>query len=205
METPFSPVVSWSWKPRLMALFVIGLLLFQGHNFLIRLHINAVHILQSSDARMEMMAHCAGGPLPTPINEERRDYPKAFALIPPGSKTLTALDYDFLLDYRTHTIYSVDCVGVASPAPGLPSFQGPEPLKQYLLNQNIRYVAHVPFEHSNLFHGRRVGTAILNWLPVYQPYGAHTIDFCNNIDQLAKSNRILYDSPTIRVIDLGQP
>jgi hypothetical protein len=137
-------------------------------------------------------------------DEARNDYPKAFAQIPPGASTLSALDYPFLLDYRAHPIYRIDASGETSPPPGFPYFQGPEAVKKYLLALGIRYIAHVPFDRSGFLYSRSGAIRNLMGSQVgYRLTARYTIDFMNNIDQLAKSNPVLYDSSTTRVIELG--
>ena len=190
-----------TWRGRLVTLTVIAVLIFQVPNYLGQSLFNVVRIIWAGDARHDMVANYFG---PASTREERYEYEKAFAQIPSGAKTLIALDYPFLLNYREHSIYSLDIAGMASPDPGLPYFKGAEPVKKYLLSQGIHYLAHVPFDRSSYLHGRRNEKCrLVGSSPQYQFYAWRELDFYDNVDELAKSNRILYDSPSIRVIDLG--
>ncbi len=134
--------------------------------------------------------------------EARHEYLEAFALIPPRNKILIALDYPFLLDYRKHDIFSIDIPGAASPDPGMPFFCGAEPVKAYLLSQGIHYVVHVPF-HSEFLYSREKQTDNLAAdRPVWHLWARYSLNFFDNVEQLARTNPILYDSPTAQVIEL---
>jgi len=189
-----------AWRIKLAVMMAVLALLPQGFDFLVRSIINADHIAWAVDARHQFWIQPVGA---LTTVEAGREYEEAFRQIPPGGRTLIALDYPFLLDYRTHQIFSVDVAGAASPTPGLPYFHGATPVKDYLLAQGIRYIAQVPFDRSELLHSRKTQNLNLAQpIPAYRYYATFEIDFFNNVDELAKTNRILYDAPTIRVIDL---
>lgn len=136
-------------------------------------------------------------------SEADREYMEAFAHIPKNSKTLIALDYTYKVDYRGRLIFNIDIPGAASPSPGLPYFRGCAALKDYLKAQGIYYIAHVPFDHACFLHNRPRQKEILKSdVALYRTYGKYELDFINNVDELAKTSSIIYDSPTIRVIRL---
>lgn len=190
-------------RTKQIGIIVATVLVFQGLDFFAQSITNLKHIILVLDARRQLWGNIFG---PLSTTEADREYREAFACIPPGSKTLIALDYPFLLDYRAHRIFSIDVSGAASPDPGFPYFRGAAPVKQYLLAQGIRYIAHVPFDNSKFLHSRSSQTLSLNGpVPAYRFFAKFEIDFYNNIDDLAKTNRILFNSPTVRVIDLQSP
>jgi hypothetical protein len=176
------------------------LLFFQCFSFWDASFQNMTLIQMAVDARNPIMSFSD----PARTDEAEREYREAFALIPTGAKTLIALDYPYLLDYQAHTIFSIDIPGAASPDPGLPYFHGAAPVKDYLLAQGIRYLVHVPFDQGVVVHNRRHQNENLNGpVALSRFYAPYELDLFDNVDHLAKTNRVLYDSPTIRVIDLG--
>jgi hypothetical protein len=181
-------------------ILVMLVLFFESPRFWNESCENIQRIEAVSDVSHQLMSSAT----PVFTQEAEENYGEAFAQIPLKSQVLIALDFPFLLDYQKHRIYSIDVAGGASPRPGLPYFQGPAPVKEYLLAHGIRYIAHVPFDHAELLHSRRIQTGnLVSPIADYRLFAIYEIDFYNNIDELAKTNRILYDSPTIRVIDLS--
>ena len=191
----------WS-TTRLRLAFLLAALaiLSQVPGFWWRSIISTVHIKWAMDARHYLLTDPIG---PVNTDAESRAYIEAFSRVPRGASTLIALDYPFLLDYRAHSIFNIDVAGAASPSPGLPYFRGAQPVKDYLLSKGIRYIAHVPLDHSVFLHSRKAQIDNLSApYPAYRYYATFELDFYNNVDQLAKTNRVIYDSPFIRVIDL---
>jgi hypothetical protein len=187
-------------RSKLVVTFAVTLILLQGVKFLADSIVSIVRIQWAIDAKNQMCCDRVGSVF---TDDTAGDYKDAFARIPVGAKTLIALDYPFLLDYRAHSIFSIDVAGAASPAPGFPYFQGAAPVKKYLSAQGIHYIAHVPFNHAKFLYSREVqNNNLAGPVPMWHFYATFTLDFFHNIDQLAKSNRILYDSPTIRIIAL---
>lgn len=187
-------------QTKLAVIVAIMVVLVQGFAFLPQCINNLMRLRWVTDAQYQVRARLVG-PVFTDIAD--RDYRAAFSCIPPGAGTLIALDYPYLLDYRAHAISSIDVAGAASPAPGLPYFQGSRSVKEYLLAHGICYIAQVPFDRSVLLHSRKKqAESLAGPVPAYRFFAKFEINFFDNIDQLAQSNRILYDSPNIRVIDL---
>jgi hypothetical protein len=186
-----------------LTLAMMAIMLSTFH-FLLRTVSNTTRIRRAINMQSPMWCK----PSPEPVtavftNQAEQDYQRAFARIPLGAKTLIAVDYPFLLDYRLHSIFSIDVAGAASPATGLPYFHGPSPVKEYLLAQDIHYIAYVPFDRSKLLHSRACATYNLAGPEaVYRYLATFELDFYNNVDQLAKTNRVLFDSSTIRVVIL---
>jgi hypothetical protein len=175
------------------------LLFFQSFDFEARKIYDVAHIWYAFDGRNQITS------LWTTIStdEAQREYREALTRIPLGSKVLVALDYPYLLDYRKHTIYSVDVAGAASPDPGLPYFKGAAPVKEYLLAQGIDYIAYGPFEKALFLHSRAHQAWDLSHdVQMWRFYATYEMDFINNVDELTKFSPILYDSPTVRVISL---
>jgi hypothetical protein len=139
---------------------------------------------------------------PVFMQDAAADYRGAFARIPTEDKTMVALDFPFLLDFHAHRIVSIDFPGMVSPPPGFPCFQGAEAVKQYLRTQGIRYIAHVPFDHLEGMYSRYMQLHG-KWNNVTPVIAKYQLDFMDNIEQLATTNRVIYSSPNIVVIDLA--
>ncbi len=150
------------------------------------------------------------GPVPIgeipPTEVIAKDYARALALVPRGAKVLAALDFPFLADYHEHELYNVDEVGIASPPPGLPSFQGPGPLEDYLLGQGVYYIAQTPSDTGFFINSVSYETFELSWpYEVQRKMARYSLDFMKNEDDLAHSSHVLYQSRLIRIIELKRP
>jgi hypothetical protein len=137
--------------------------------------------------------------LPAPIDEYRHVQES----VPPGEKILARLERPYHLDFRRNPVYIVDYPGSASPPPGMPFYRGPEALAEYLAGQSIRYVAYsysTECAFQRQFHRKRL-------LPTADPWARcqaeHTFDFQDNLADLMKTRRVLYDDSDIVVIDLS--
>lgn len=136
---------------------------------------------------------------------EIRAYKDLQLSIPPGQKVLVRLDKNFLFDFRRNPIYIDDLPGGASLPPGIPVFKGSEALAQYLIQHDIHYVAYSYGDDANFsraLFGDRLNPQVNVWLR----RGAQvTFDFQDNIVELAKSRRRLFDDGKMFVLDLAAP
>ena len=120
--------------------------------------------------------------------------------IPAGRVILTRLDKPFLLDFRRSLM---DQAGEASLPPGMPLFQGSEPLASYLIAKSIRYVAYS--------YGDEVGfTRYFSYMlsPYNNVWGRtiaqSTYDVQDNLTELGKTRKRIYDDGKSFVLDLQQ-
>jgi hypothetical protein len=127
------------------------------------------------------------------------------ASVPPGQTLLVRLDKNFLLDFRRNPIYIDDIPGGSSLPPGIPSFQGPEPIAKYLLAHGIRYLAYSYRDEANLsraVYSDRLDPSVNVWLR----RGAQiAFDFQDNLVQLGRTRKKLFDNGQIFVLDLASP
>src|SRR5262249_55024876 len=72
----------------------------------------------------------------------QREYEIMQNSVPEKAIFLARLEYPFLLNFSRNQIFLTDYVGGASPPPGIPLYQGPEPLAEYLLAKKVKYVAY---------------------------------------------------------------
>jgi len=119
--------------------------------------------------------------------------------VPRGEVILTRLEKPFLLDFKRNTVFVVD-YAVASPPPGMPLREGGEALAHYLTSQSTRYVAYS-------YTGEAARRAVVGH-DQYSPFTLNqierTFDFENDLEQLSKTRRHIYDDGNSFVLDLSQ-
>jgi len=123
--------------------------------------------------------------------------------VPAGSRMLVMLDEPYLLDYARNEIWNLDMPGTASPAPGIPSFQGPEPLADYLRSKGIRYLAFVMPERSAFLYRQNVWLAhVYDNDEIWRIYAPYMLDVMNNLVALAGTRAHVGDEAGMVVLDL---
>lgn len=132
---------------------------------------------------------------------DRRRYEALQESVPEGVPILTRLSQGELLDFRRNRIHVADWPGGASPAPGLPCFQGPEPLAAYLINQGIRYVAYSYADQCNFPKRDYDYRTFTLWDRVACQ---HAYDFQDNLSELMKTRERVYDDGRLVMLDLGE-
>ncbi|HUB24687.1 MAG TPA: hypothetical protein VL992_04590 [Tepidisphaeraceae bacterium] len=123
--------------------------------------------------------------------------------VPPGQTILARLDDPFLLDFRRNQVDIIDVPGRASPPPGMPCFAGPLPLADYLLKQNIRYIAYSYSDQAGFSMatmGDRLAEPDTGWIANTARY---VFDFQDNLRLLGQMHKHIYDDGSIWVIDLA--
>jgi hypothetical protein len=120
--------------------------------------------------------------------------------VPRGEVILTRLEKPFLLDFKRNTVFVVD-YAVASPPPGMPLREGGEALARYLTSHSTRYVAYS-------YTGEAARRAVVGH-DQYSPFTLNqierTFDFEDDLEQLSKTRRRVYDDGRSFVLDLSQP
>jgi hypothetical protein len=118
--------------------------------------------------------------------------------IPKESIVLTRLDFPFTLDFKRNQIFLADWPGGASLPPGMPVFQGPEALANYLVSKSIRYIA---YSATSLNHPEvsTSGAEFSSWFRL-QTKLAH--DFRDSVKQLANTRKLIYEDGENFVLDL---
>jgi hypothetical protein len=123
--------------------------------------------------------------------------------VPPGAVLLTRLRYPFVLDFTRHAILVANYPGGSSPPPGMPSFEGGEPLGRYLCGQSVRYVAYSYRKEANFSReafGHRLAPEALPW---NRAQAEHALDFQDNLMALGRSRLRIFDNGDVFVLDLG--
>lgn len=133
---------------------------------------------------------------------------RLLAGVPAGSPVLARLRLPFLLDFTTHRVFVMGFPGMASPPPGLPLFQGPEPVASYLRATGVRYLA------CSIGPATGEGSLLnLSEAEINQRYPKSRTrwamlryhqDFERTVRALMTSYRRVFDAGTEVVLDLGQ-
>jgi hypothetical protein len=131
-------------------------------------------------------------------------YRRLQAAVPPGATMLVLLDQPYLLDFSRNRIFNLDMPGLASPAPGIPCFRGPEPVADYLTRLGIRYVAFVENAHSTYLYRRDIWFEHL-YDPdvIWRVFAPYMIDVMDNLARLAETRVHLHDEAGMVLLDLS--
>jgi hypothetical protein len=133
-------------------------------------------------------------------DQETVEYEKLQQSIPPGEVLLARLGKPFLLDFKRNMVFLVDEAD-ASPPPGMPFFEGSEALARYLTLQSIRYVA---YSYKEGEQWRTRANILVSYTPWIRNMLWHVNDFQDNLIELAKTRRHVYDDGSKFVLDLQQ-
>jgi hypothetical protein len=120
--------------------------------------------------------------------------------IPQEETVLTRLDAPFILDFKRNQLFLADWPGGASLPPGMPAFKGPEALANYLVSKSIRYIAYSSWSLNHPADVDTSGPGLSSWFRL-QSQLSH--DFRDNVQQLAKTRKKLYEDGENFVLDLG--
>jgi hypothetical protein len=145
-----------------------------------------------------------GGTLTTPA---QRDHLRAAqAAVPAGEPLIARVDRPFLLDFARNRVFVPDHPGSASPPPGMPLYQGPDALAQFLLDQHVRYAMYG--------YGNEAGFTKKQWGFLIEPgnpkvlmglVGKPLFDYQDNMAALGRTRRRVYDDGQVFVLDLATP
>ena len=130
------------------------------------------------------------------------------ALVPAGETMLVATDHPYLVDYRRNRIVNLDLPGTASPAPGMPFFQGGEALRAYLLSVGVRHVLSDDGTQPRacLFdRARYAGEAMKREIPLSQLQARYILNFMENMDRVAARWSVLGRERHLVLVRLDGP
>jgi hypothetical protein len=133
-------------------------------------------------------------------------YAKVEDAIPRGAKVAFMVDEPYYLDFTKHDLFNIDMPGYASPAPGLPYFQGPQAKAQYFKGLGIHHLLFVRSQSSRAHYKRdfwfhRMFAEEEIWR-LFTPY---QIDMIDDLAELARTHKILYEERGIVALDLDAP
>jgi hypothetical protein len=155
------------------------------------------------DPRWNVVIGILGRFATVPIFAEPNPYSEAIAHIPPGAKILAEVDQPYLFDYRRHTIYNIDQIGMASPGQGLALRGEPDMLIDYLRSQGIGYLVFVRPSKAVSLYSRRDQEKNLSGSNVfYRAVAQNYIWFFDAIDSLSKRYPILFENDRAVVMQI---
>ena len=131
--------------------------------------------------------------------KQKSQYAAMQQSIPQGETVLTRLDAPFILDFKRNQIFIADWPGGASLPPGMPAFKGDEALANYLVSKSIRYIA---YSSWSLNHPADVDTSGPGLSSRFRLQSQLSHDFRDNVQQLAKTRKKLYQDGENFVLDL---
>lgn len=135
--------------------------------------------------------------------EDRSKYQNLLINIPPQEKVLARLEKPFLLNFKNHQIFLIDMPGFSSLPPGMPFFKGSSALADYLTSKSIKYVAYS--------YAKEAGFSLENYEWMLDPNKSstwyridakHTFDFQDNLIELSKTRKKIYDDGENFVLEL---
>ncbi|NJK68607.1 MAG: hypothetical protein HC789_19105 [Microcoleus sp. CSU_2_2] len=132
--------------------------------------------------------------------KQKSQYAAMQQSIPQGETVLTRLDAPFILDFKRNQIFIADWPGGASLPPGMPVFKGHEALANYLVSKSIRYIAYSSWSLNHPADVDTSGPGLSSWFRL-QAQLSH--DFRDNVQQLAKTRKKLYQDGENFVLDLA--
>lgn len=135
---------------------------------------------------------------------EREAYGGMQASVPAGEKILVRVEKPFLLDFRRNPVFIESNTWGTSPPPGLPRFQGPEAVAQYLRGQGIRYVAYsYATECAHSLNDPEIRARLnLDTAPLIQVQTEITYDFQRNLSGLGAKYKRIFDDGDKFMLDL---
>ncbi len=126
--------------------------------------------------------------------------------IPSGEILLVQVPSPFMLDYSRNLIYVMDCPGNAGPRPGPPFNQNAEALAQYLRDNHIRYLAHAYSQWNQQKFDPYFIDSCLNAAGEWgRTLATRQLLVNEQMLELAKNYRVIFDDQQNRVIDLSAP
>lgn len=136
------------------------------------------------------------------LSSDRAKYRALQHGVPPGVTILERLEKPFLLDFRRNTIFINDYPGGSSLPSGMPYLRGSDALSQYLLDHSIQYIAYSYKSEANFSmaeYGKRLDKNMNAWI---RSEAQHTFDYQNNIFELGRSRKIVFDDGDNYILDI---
>jgi hypothetical protein len=125
--------------------------------------------------------------------------------VPAKERILTMVDEPYRFDYRRNPILIYDLPGATAPGPGVPFFQGPEAVVQYLRGTGIRFVAVIRPTASTAIYRREEWENGVRQKTYFLRSGLHVLDAIDSFEKLAASKRNVYEAGGLYLLDLDAP
>jgi hypothetical protein len=138
----------------------------------------------------------------------QEEYELAQALLPADARLVSAAERPFLFRFDQQVIHTLDFPfpGIVSPAPGMPFFQGPEAVAQYLRELGYTHLAFSPslFSETRRQFGEMREEQHISFrnFDKLRPY---FLDFMENAENLRRSYPVTFRAEALVLIDLREP
>lgn len=124
--------------------------------------------------------------------------------VPAGATILARLDKPYLMNFARNPVYIIDFPGACGLPPGIPTSTDPDILREYLLFNNIQYLAYSWNNQAN-FSKREFGWRVFDQEPATKTQAYYTFHFQDAILALASKVHVLYIDSDRFVLDLKAP
>lgn len=130
-------------------------------------------------------------------------YVRAQSALPPDARIVSAASKPFHFRFDRQMIHTLDIFGAASPAPGIPFFEGPEKVAQYFVELGYTHLIYSPPGAKNCLYSIEGWTKHLtSEVPYLRRLAPHMLDFMGNAVALHRSRASLFESREVVVLDL---
>lgn len=126
--------------------------------------------------------------------------------VPAGMPLAIVLDQPYALDYARNPITNLDTPGYVGPDGATPAFRGSEAVAAYLRAHGFRHLAFVRGTHSRYFYRRDFWMLRIFFdTELWQVMGAYMVDFSDNLDELSRTRKVLFERDGMVLLDLDAP
>jgi hypothetical protein len=138
----------------------------------------------------------------------REVFEEAQKIVGSEARIVSAVSKPFLWRFDRNVIHTLDCLGQASPPPGMPFFHGPQALADYFLELGYTHLAFTPAASftgpvGNCLHSREQWekhgrSGVFLW----EQWAPYFLDFFENEETLRASLGAVFESGHVVVVDL---
>ncbi len=132
-------------------------------------------------------------------------YEEAQRRLPTGARVVSAAEQAYLWRHDIFTVHGLDCLGQASPDPGMPFFKGAEAVADYFTSLGYTHLAFTPPRRSQCLYSNAFWLAHRTkgqWM--WRQWAPYFLDFMRTQQALARSRKVVFRGPTLVVVDLRE-
>lgn len=130
-------------------------------------------------------------------------YQQVEQFIPEKAKVLSVTAQPFYWDFKKHNIHTLDCIGQASPPPGLPFFKGADALVDYFDKLGYQYIVYTPSQSPNCYYYEKKWVSNLKHpMFILRAWAPYFLDFFKTINIIEGRGAVVFQNSKLKVIDL---
>jgi uncharacterized protein YozE (UPF0346 family) len=136
------------------------------------------------------------------------EYEEVQEYLPDNAKFLSMAMKPFLWDFTKQEIHTLDCIGQASPPPGMPIFGGPDAISRYLRALGYEYIVYTPpeSEEDNVLYNRRYWLRVFDrQQPLWGSWAPYFLYFFDYLQSMEERGSVVFRNEYLKVIRLGAP